>query len=64
MNPKFTKVTLNSFIFVLNIFSTNLAKKLGMINITHEVTFCLLQYEYVSEIQYVNSKYSLLVEQD
>ena len=64
MNPKFTKVTLNSFIFVLNIFCTNLAKKFGMINITHEVTFCLLQYEYVSEIQYVNSKYSLLVEQD
>ena len=44
MNPKFTEVTLNSFIFVMDIFGTNLARKFdGMINITHEVSFCLLR---------------------
>ena len=43
MNPKFTEVTLNSFIFVMDIFFTNLARKFGIISITHEVSFCLLQ---------------------
>ena len=31
MNPKFTEVTLNSFIFIMDIFCTNLARKFGMI---------------------------------
>ena len=43
MNPKFTEATPNSSIFVMNIFCTNLARKFGMINITHEVSFCLLE---------------------
>ena len=39
MNPKFTEVTLNSFIFVFNIFCINPAKKFGMMDVTHEVSF-------------------------
>ena len=35
MNPKFAEVTLNSFIFVMNIFCTNPARKFGLINNTH-----------------------------
>ena len=37
MDPKFTEVTLNSFIFAMDIFCTNPARKFGMIDITHEV---------------------------
>ena len=43
MNPKFTEVTLNSLIFVMDIFSKNLERRFRMINVTHEVSFCLLQ---------------------
>ena len=43
LTPKIAEVTLNSFIFVLDIFCTNVARKCGMINITHDVTFYLLQ---------------------
>ena len=41
MNPKFTEVTLNS---------TIPARKFEMIDITHEVSFCLLHYDFGSEI--------------
>ena len=34
-NPEFPEVTLNSFIFVMNIFCKNPASKFGMIDITH-----------------------------
>ena len=34
MNPEFTEVTLNSFILVMNIFCTNPARKIGIIDIT------------------------------
>ena len=34
VNPKFTVITLNSFIFARDIFSTNHARKFGMIGIT------------------------------
>ena len=54
MKPKFAEVTLNSFIFVLNIFCTNLARKFGMINITHEVNFFIgvmgKQYPYLRKL--------------
>ena len=39
MNPKFTEVTQNSFIFVMDIFYTNPARKFGMIDIKREVQF-------------------------
>ena len=48
MNPKFTKVTLNTF--VMYIFCTNPARKFGIIDITLDVSFCLLQLDLVSEI--------------
>ena len=35
MNPEFTEITLNSFSFVGDIFCTNLARKLGISDITH-----------------------------
>ena len=47
---KFTEVTLNSSIFVVDIFGTNPARKFGIIGFTHEVSFGLLQYDFVSEI--------------
>ena len=50
MNSKFTEVTLNSFIFVMDIFCTIPARKFEMIDITHEVSFCLLHYDFGSEI--------------
>ena len=50
MNPKFTKVTLNTFIFVMYIFCANPARKFGIIDITLDVSFCLLQLDLVSEI--------------
>ena len=34
MSPKFTEVTLNSFIFVMNSFYTNPARKFGMTYLT------------------------------
>ena len=38
MNPKFTEVILKIFIFVMDIFCTNPARrKFGIIDITHEV---------------------------
>ena len=40
MNPKFTEVTLNSF--VMNGSCTNPAKKLEIIDITNEASSCLL----------------------
>ena len=43
MNPKFTEVTLNSFIFVRDISYTNPAGKFGISDIKHEVTSFLLQ---------------------
>ena len=36
MNPEFTEVTLNGFIFVMDIFCTNPARKFGMIDITFD----------------------------
>ena len=43
MNPKFTEskftaVTLNSFIFVMDIFCSNPARKFVIIDIAHEVS--------------------------
>ena len=46
MNPKFTEVTLNSFIFVRVIFYTNPARKFGLSDNTHEVS-SLLQYSVI-----------------
>ena len=42
MNPKFTEVTMNSFILIMNFYCTDPARKFGMIDIEHEVSFCLL----------------------
>ena len=44
MNPKFTEVTLNSFVFVRDIFCTNPAMKFGIIDITNEVSSYLVYY--------------------
>ena len=49
VNSKFTEVTLNSFIFIMGIFCTSSTTKFGIIGITHEVSFCLLHYEFASE---------------
>ena len=35
MNPKFAEITLNIYIFVMNIFCTDPARNFGMIDITH-----------------------------
>ena len=43
INPEFTEVTLNSFLFVMVIFCTNPARKFGMIDITHEVSLFITQ---------------------
>ena len=37
VNPKFTEVTLNNFIFVMDIFWTNPARKFGLNDVTHKV---------------------------
>ena len=37
MNPKFTEVTLYSFVFAMNIFWTNAARKFGMTDIKHRL---------------------------
>ena len=37
MNPKLKEVTLNSFIFAMDILFTNPGRKFGMIDVTHEV---------------------------
>ena len=57
MNPKFTEVTLNSFIIIMNIFYTNPARKFGiterkfgMIDITHGVDLCILHFGFVNKI--------------
>ena len=44
MNPMFTKVTLISFIFAIDIFCTGPTKKFGIIGIStcHQAGFCLL----------------------
>ena len=42
MTPKFTEVTLNSFVFFMNIFHANSTGKFEIIDITH-ASFCLLQ---------------------
>ena len=42
MNLKFTEVTLNSFIFVKDVFCTNPARKFGIIDIVHEISSYLL----------------------
>ena len=44
MDPMFIKVTLNNFIFVMDISCTGPAKKFGIIGITtrHQASFCLL----------------------
>ena len=44
MNPLFTRVTLNSFIFAMDIFYTGAAKKFVIIGITayHQASVCLL----------------------
>ena len=36
MDPKFAEVTLNGFIFTMDIFCTNPARKFGMIDIAHK----------------------------
>ena len=45
MNPMLKKSTLNSFIFVMDIFSTGPARKFGIIGVTtcHQASLCLLQ---------------------
>ena len=44
-NPKFKEVTLNSFIFVIDIFCTNPARKFAFTDITYEAcSFCLLHF--------------------
>ena len=43
INPEFTEVTLNSFLFVMDTFCTNPARKFGMIDITHEVSLFITQ---------------------
>ena len=50
MNPEFTEVTLNSFIFVIDIFRTDPARKFETIDITHEFSFCLLHFDFAKEI--------------
>ena len=42
MTPKFTEVTLNSFVSIVNIFHTKSTRKFEIIDITHG-SFCLLQ---------------------
>ena len=50
MNPRFKEVTLNSFVIVMYNFCTNPARKIGITDITHEVSFCLLHLDLVNEI--------------
>ena len=37
MNSKLTEVTLNSFVFAMDVFCANPARKFGIIDITHKV---------------------------
>ena len=50
VNPRFTEVTLRSFIFVRDISRTNPARIFGIIYIKNEVNFCLLHFDFVNEI--------------
>ena len=45
MNPNFTEVILNSFIFVMDIFCTKPTRKFWIIDLTHEASFCLIANE-------------------
>ena len=52
MYPKFTEVTLNSFIFLMDKFSKDPARKSAIIGIKdHDSSFCLLHL--INEIQQV-----------
>ena len=59
MNPKFIKVTLNSFIITMNIFYTNLARKFGIIDITHDVSFCIPHFDFANETWWLTGLYNL-----
>ena len=50
MNPMLTKDTLNSFIFVKNIFSTGPTRKCGIIGTTtrHQASVCLLHQQQLN----------------
>ena len=48
VNPKFTEVQPNSIIFAMDDFCTNPARKFGIIDLTHEASFCFLYF--VNEI--------------
>ena len=44
MNPSFVEVTLDSFIFAMEIFSTDPARKCGISDTKHEASMCLLNF--------------------
>ena len=50
MNPVFTKVILNSFIFVVDIFCAGATRKFGIIGIItrHQASFCLINTQQLS----------------
>ena len=50
MNPKFTEVTPNSFIFVMNNFCRNPVRKFMIIDIIQKISFCLPPFDFVNEI--------------
>ena len=50
MNPKFTEVTPNSFIFVMNNFCRNPVRKFRIIDTIQKISFCLPPFAFVNEI--------------
>ena len=50
MNPKFTEVTPNSIIFVMNNFCRNPVRKFRIIDTIHKISFCLPPFAFVNEI--------------